>query len=72
MEGLVCKSKGFLPMNLSNPKGVSFGEEEGKYLLLGHDETGCVGGGRLKVAGVKEKLEVLLWASSIHPIGLGL
>ena len=45
-------------MNLSNPKGVSFGAEEGKYLLFGHDETGCVrgGGGRLKAAGLKEKL----------------
>ena len=27
---LVRKSKGFLPMNISNPKGVSFGAEEGK------------------------------------------
>ena len=24
MEGLVCTSKGFLPMKLSNPKGESF------------------------------------------------
>ena len=27
MEGLVCKSKGFLPSNLSNPKGESFDAE---------------------------------------------
>ena len=27
MEGFVRKSKGFLPMNLLNPKGESFGTE---------------------------------------------
>ena len=46
MEGLVCKLKGFLSIKLSNPKGESFDVEEGKYLLYGHDGTGCVGGGR--------------------------
>ena len=30
MKGLVCKSKGLLPMNLLNPKGASFGAEEEK------------------------------------------
>ena len=35
MAGLVHKSKGFLPMNLSNPKGEFF-DAEG---------TGCVRGG---------------------------
>ena len=30
VEGLVHKSKRFLPMNLSNPKGASFGVEEEK------------------------------------------
>ena len=42
---LVRKSKGFLPMNLSNPKGESF-DAKG---------TDCVGG-RSKAAGLKEKL----------------
>ena len=56
VEGLVCKSKKFLPMNLSKPKGVSLSAKEGKYLLFGHDETGCVGGGRLKTAGLTKKL----------------
>ena len=56
MAGLVRKSKGFLPRNLSNPKGVSFGAEEHKYLLFGHDRTDCVRGGRSKVIGLKEKL----------------
>ena len=36
MEGLVGKSKGFLPRNLSNPKEESF-DVEG---------TSCGGGGR--------------------------
>ena len=76
MKGLVRKSKRFLHMNLSNPKGVSFGTEEGTYLLFGHVETNCVGGGRLKATCLKEKLmggflEILLWAYSIHPIELG-
>ena len=56
MEGLVCKSKGFFPINLSNPKGESFDAQEGKYFLYGHDGAGCVGGGRLKIVGLKEKL----------------
>ena len=56
MEGLVHKSKGFLPINLSNPKGESFDVEEGKYLLFGHDRTDCVGRGRSKVVSLKEKL----------------
>ena len=56
VEGLVHKSKGFLHINLSNPKGVPFGVEEGKQLLLGHDGTGCVGGGILKAIGLKEKM----------------
>ena len=43
-------------MNISNPKGVSFGTEEGKYFLFVHAKTDCIGGGRLKVAGLKEKL----------------
>ena len=30
MKGLVHKSKGFLLMNLSNPKGESFDVEEGE------------------------------------------
>ena len=34
VEGLVCKSKGFLPMKLSNPEGVSFGAEEGNSFSL--------------------------------------
>ena len=50
------KSKGFLHMNISNPKGVSFSAEQGKYLLFGHAKTDCVGGGRLKSACLKEKL----------------
>ena len=45
MEGLVRKSGGFLPMNFSNPKGESF-DAEGI----------CFGGGRSKIAGLKEKL----------------
>ena len=45
MEGLVCKSKGFLPMNLSNPKGESFD-------IIG---ISGVGGGRSKSAGLKDK-----------------
>ena len=56
MEGLVHKSKGFLPVNLSNPKGESFDVEERKYLLFGHDKTSCVGEGRSKAVGLKEKL----------------
>ena len=46
MEGLVRKSKGFFPINLSNLKGESF------------DAVGisCVGGGRSKAIGLKEKL----------------
>ena len=44
MEGLVHRSKGFLPMNLSNPKGESFDVEGVKE-------------GRSKVVGLKEKLE---------------
>ena len=45
MEELVRKSKGFLPMNLSNPKGESF------------DAKGirCVGGEKSKSVGLKEK-----------------
>ena len=43
-------------MSLPNPKGVSFGAEEGKYLLFGHVETDCVGRRRLKVIGLKGKL----------------
>ena len=43
---LVYKSKGFLTMNISNPKGESF-DAKG---------TDCRGGGRSKVAGLKEKL----------------
>ena len=38
VEGLVHKSKGFFPMNLSNPKGESF-DVEGRC---------CVGEGRLE------------------------
>ena len=45
MEGSVCKSKGFLPMSLSNPKGESFDAKR----------INCGGGGRSKVAGLKEK-----------------
>ena len=55
VKGLVHKSKRFLPMNLLNPKEVFFGAEEGKYFLFGHVETGCIRGGRLKAAGLKEK-----------------
>ena len=43
MEGFVRKSKGFLPMNLPNPKGESF-------------DTKGIEGGRSKVPGLKEKL----------------
>ena len=46
MKGLVRKSKGFLPMNLSIPK-KEFSDAEG---------TGCIGEGRTKDAGLKEKL----------------
>ena len=46
VEGFVLKSKGFLPMNLSNPKGESFDAE-------GID---CGGGRRSKVVGLKEKI----------------
>ena len=45
MEGFVRKLKGFLPMNLPNPKGESF------------DAEGIEGEGkRSKVVGLKEKL----------------
>ena len=43
MEGFVCKSKGFLPMNFPNPKGESF-------------DTEGIEGGISKVVGLKEKL----------------
>ena len=43
MEGFGCKSKGFLPMNLPNPKEESF-------------DTKGIEGGRSKVIGLKEKL----------------
>ena len=43
MKGFVRKSKGFLPMNLPNPKGESF-DAEG------------IEGRRSKVAGLREKL----------------
>ena len=43
MEGFIHKSKGFLHMNLPNPRGESF-DIEG------------IEGGRSKVAGLKEKL----------------
>ena len=46
MEGLVRKSKGFLPMNLSNPKGESFNAEG----------IGCGGERRSTAVGLKEKL----------------
>ena len=46
MEWLVCKSKGFLPMKLSNPKGESF-DVEG---------IGCGGDRRSTTVGLKEKL----------------
>ena len=42
MEGFVHKSKGFIPMNLPNPKGESF-------------DTEGIEGGRLKVVGLKKK-----------------
>ena len=47
MKGLVRKSMRFLPMNLSNPK-EEFSDAEG---------TDCIGEGRSKVVGLKEKLE---------------
>ena len=40
---ILCKSKGFLPMNFPNPKGKSFSIEG-------------IEGGRSKVASLKEKL----------------
>ena len=43
---MVCKSKRFLPMNLSNPKEEFF-DIEG---------IGCIGEARLRAAGLKEKL----------------
>ena len=43
MKGFVSKSKGFLPMNLPNPKGESF-------------DTEGIERGRSKAAGLKEKL----------------
>ena len=43
MKGFVRKSKGFLPMNLPNPKGESFDAKK-------------IEGGRSKVASLKEKL----------------
>ena len=43
---MLCKSNGFLHMNLSILKGESF-DVEG---------IGCVGGGRSKAVGLKEKL----------------
>ena len=46
VEGLVRKSKGFLPMNLSNPKGESF-DAKG---------IGCEGEERSITSGLKEKL----------------
>ena len=46
LEGLVCKSKGFLHSNLSNPKGESF-DAEG---------MGCIGEARSTAVGLKEKL----------------
>ena len=49
MEELVCKSKGCLHMNLSNPKGESFDVER----------TDCGGGGRSKSASLKETLVVV-------------
>ena len=45
MEGSICKSNEFLPMNFSNLKGESF-DVEG---------IGCGEGGRSKVIGLKEK-----------------
>ena len=46
MKGLIRKSKGFLPMNLSNPK-EEFSNAEG---------TSCIGEMRSKAKGLKEKL----------------
>ena len=46
MEGLICKSKGFLPRNLSNPKGDSF---DAKGISCGGEE-------RSTAVGLKEKL----------------
>ena len=43
MKGFIRKSKGFLSMNLSNPKGESF-------------DTEGIDKGRSKVSGLKEKL----------------
>ena len=40
---ILCKSKGFLPMNFANPKGKSFAIEG-------------IEGGRSKVSSLKEKL----------------
>ena len=45
VEGSVRKSKGFLPMSLSNPKGESF---DAKRINFG-------GGGRSKAAGLKKR-----------------
>ena len=46
MEGLVRKSKGFFPRNLSNPKGKSFNAEG----------ISCGGEGKLIAASLKEKM----------------
>ena len=46
VEGLIRKSRGFLPLNLSNPKGESF-DIEG---------IGCGGEGRSTAVCLKEKL----------------
>ena len=46
VEGLVFKSRGFLPMNISNPKGESF---DAKRIVF-------EGGGISKATGLKEKL----------------
>ena len=46
MEGLEFKSRRFLPMNLSNPKGESFDAKR----------IGYGGGGISKATGLKEKL----------------
>ena len=46
VEGLICKSKGFHPSNLSNPKGESFDTKRINY----------GGEGRSTTAGLKEKL----------------
>ena len=63
MEGFVCKSKGFLPMNLPNPKGESF------------DAKG-IEGGISKVVCLKEKLAGgfswgITWVFSTHLTRLG-